>query len=111
MVGDVNNSAVLFDVNKYSHHIVIANENFDHSFGNARVYVSDTWGSKISQACLINRGKVVHIILDGANLNMLGPKFPNITYRVNMSHGDVNMFEMFGETKDELSIFRRKCKS
>lgn len=105
MVGDVNNSAVLFDVNKYSHHIVIANENFDHSFGNARVYVSDTWGSKISQACLINRGKVVHIILDGANLNMLGPKFPNITYRVNMSHGDVNMFEMFGETKDELSIF------
>ena len=73
MVGDVNNSAVLFDVNKYNHHIVITNESFNEKLG--RVYVSDMWGSKVSQSCMLNNGRVVHIILDGCNLDKLGPKF------------------------------------
>ena len=103
MVGDVNNSAVLFDVNKYNHHIVITNENFNEKLG--RVYVSDMWGSKISQSCMLNNGRVVHIILDGCDLDKLGPKFEKLTYRIDMNHGDVNMFEMFGDVDDELSIF------
>lgn len=103
MVGDVNNSAVLFDVNKYSHHIVITNENFNEKLG--RVYVSDMWGSKVSQSCMLNNGRVVHIILDGCDLDKLGPKFEKLTYKIDMNHGDVNMFEMFGDTNDELSIF------
>lgn len=103
MVGDVNNSAVLFDVNGYNHHIVIANENYDMTLG--RAHVSDVWGSKISQSCLLNNHKVVHLILDGANLDKLGPAFQSFTYRIDMNHGDVNMFEMFGEIEDELSIF------
>lgn len=103
MVGDVNNSAVLFDVNKYNHHIVITNENFNERLG--RVYVSDMWGSKVSQSCMLNNGRVVHIILDNCDLNKLGPRFDKLTYRIDMNHGDVNMFEMFGETDDELSIF------
>lgn len=103
MIGDVNNSAVLFDVDKYEHHIVVANENYEKGLG--RVHVSDMWGSKISQACLLNDHKVVHLILDGADLDKLGPKFKKLTYRIDMNSGDVNMFEMFGEPKDELSIF------
>lgn len=103
MVGDVNNSAVLFDVNKYKHHIVIANENFNERLG--RVYISDMWGSKVSQSCMLNNGRVVHIILNGCDLDKLGPKFKNLTYKIDMNHGDVNMFEMFGDINDELSIF------
>lgn len=108
MVGDVNNSAVLFDVNRYKNHVVVANENFNEKLG--RVRVSDMWGSKISQSCLLNNGRVVHIILDGADLNCLGPRMKNLTYRIDMSHGDVNMFEMFGEQKDELTIYPMQMK-
>ena len=103
MVGDVNNSAVLFDVNRYNHHIVVANENFYKPLG--RVRVSDMWGSKISQSCLLNNGKTIHIVMNDCDLDKLGPKLEGITYKVDMSHGDVNMFEMFGEINDELSVF------
>ena len=103
MVGDVNNSAVLFDINRYKHHIVVANENFEKKLG--RTYVSDVWGSKISQSVLVRNGKVVHLILNGANLDNLGPKFTDLTYRIDMGQGDVNMFEMFGDADDELSVF------
>lgn len=103
MIGDVNNSAVLFDVNRYKHHVVIANENYDEELD--RAHVSDVWGSKISQSCLLDDHKVVHMVLDGADMDKLGPKFENFTYRIDLNHGDVNMFEMFGDIDDELSVF------
>lgn len=112
MVGDVNNSAVLFDVDGYKHHIVIANDNYNEKLG--RVHIADMWGSKISQAAMLNNHKVVHIILDNCNLDnpdrpgVLGPRFDTITYRIDMNHGDVNMFEMFGNVEDELSIFSQQ---
>lgn len=103
MFGDVNNSAVLFDVDGYKHHVVVANESYNERLG--RIPVSDFWGSKISQSCLIHNGRVVHLILDDCDLDKLGPKFDNITYKLDMNKGDVNMFEMFGKTEDELSVF------
>lgn len=103
MIGDVNNSAVLFDVDGYKHHVVIANENYDAELN--RAHVADVWGSKLSQSCLLNNGRVVHLILDGANMDALGPKFDKLTYKIDMNSGDVNMFEMFGKPADELSIF------
>lgn len=103
MIGDVNNSAVLFDVNAFKHHVVVASEQFNNSRG--RAHVADMWGSKMSQACLLENGRVVHIILDGADLDKLGPKFSNFTYRIDLNKGDLNMFEMFGEQRDELAIF------
>lgn len=103
MVGDVNTSAVLFDVNGYGHHIVVAdaavNEYLD------RAHVADMWGSKISQSALLNNGKTVHLVLNGAKLDRLGPSLNGLTSRMDMSQGDVNMFELFGEREDELSIF------
>lgn len=103
MVGDVNNSAVLFDVDGYKHHTVIVNENYHEKLG--RVHVSDMWGSKISQSCMMNNHRVVHLLMDGADMDKLGPKFESLSYTIDMHHGAVNMFEMFGEEADEMSIF------
>ncbi|WP_219152408.1 hypothetical protein [Amycolatopsis sp. TNS106] len=103
MVGDVNNSAVLMDVNAFDHHLVVADATFSDYLEHQRI--SNMWCSKISQACLLGNGKVVHLVLDGADLDKLGPGFERITSRVDLSAGDVNMFEMFGEETDELAVF------
>ena len=111
MQGDVNNSAVLFDVNNYEHHVVVGTEQycdyrvFNKNLEEGRARVSDMWASKLGQACLLDNGRVVHIIMNGADLNKLGPEMKNITYRIDMNKGDVNMFEMFGKVEDELSIY------
>lgn len=103
MIGDVNNSAVLFDVDGYDHHAVVVNENYHAGLG--RVHVSDMWASKISQSAMLNNRRVVHILMNGCDMDMIGPKFESLTYKIDMHHGAVNMFEMFGEVDDEMSIF------
>lgn len=103
MVGDVNNSAVLMDVNAYDHHVIVADATLSEYLDRQRV--ANMWSSKISQAALLNNGQVVHLVLDGANLDKLGPKFEQLTSRVDLNQGDVNMFEMFGEEEDELTVF------
>lgn len=103
MIGDVNNSAVLFNVNGYEHHVVVANGSFHNGLN--RVYVSDLWGSKLGQTTLLNNNKVVHIVLDGLNIDDVSLPLDNITAKINMQTGDVNMFEMFGPVERELDIF------
>lgn len=103
MIGDVNNAAVLFDVNRYSHHLVIADESYNPAFD--RQKSTSIWGSKLSQACLLENGRCVHLILDDTNLDKLGPRFDNLTFRLDLNSGDINMFEIFGERKDQLSLF------
>ncbi|WP_424862867.1 hypothetical protein [Streptomyces sp. MMS24-I29] len=103
MVGDVNTSAVLMDVNAYDHHVVVADASISEYLDRQRV--SNMWCSKLSQACMLNNGSVVHLVLDGTDLDKLGPGFKRLTARIDLNQGDVNMFEMFGDEKDELSIF------
>lgn len=103
MTGDVNNSAILFNVNRFASHVVVSSEQENAARG--FVNVADMWGSKISQSCLLDGGRVVHIILDNADLDLLGPRFEGITTRLDMGRGDVNPFEMFGAYEDELVIF------
>lgn len=103
MLGDVNNSAVLFDVNDYEHHVVVADAALNPLLN--RAHVPDMWGSKISQSALLSNGRVVHLILDGADMDVLGPKLDGLTARLDMNSGDINMFEMFGAKEDELLIF------
>lgn len=103
MVGDVNNSAVLFDVDNYKHHSVIVNENYHEKLG--RVHISDMWGSKVSQSALMNNHKVVHVMMNGCDMDKIGPKFTSLTYKIDMHQGAVNMFEMFGTIDDEMSVF------
>lgn len=108
MTGEVNNSAVLFNVNNYRHHVVVGSEQINNQRN--RAYVSDMWGSKLSQACLLNNGRVIHLILNNADMDNLGPKFETITNRIDMNTGDINMFEMFGDVDDELAIFPAQLK-
>lgn len=103
MVGDVNNSAVLMDVDDFEHHVVIADQAVSEHMD--RQHVADMWCSKISQSALLANRRVVHLVLDGADLDRLGPSMHRITSRVDLNSGDVNMFEMFGEEKDELAVF------
>lgn len=105
MTDDVNNAAILFNVNNYDHHIVVANNMFDNT--KERNPISGYWCSKIAQSTLMHNNRVVHLIFDDTKLDCLGPKFANITRKLNLSKGDINMFEMFGDPDkdDELSIF------
>lgn len=106
MVGDVNNSGVLMDVDMYKHHVVVADDDKSRAPRMKNAQIADMWGSKISQAALINSKRVVHIILDGADLTgALGPRMETITARIDMSQGDVNPFEVFGERKYQLGLF------
>lgn len=108
MTGDVNNSAVLFDVDNFNHHIVVSSEQVSHDT-KTRQHISDMWGVKLAQAALLDNHRVVHIILDTeTNLNELGPALNGITQRMDMYNGDVNMFEMFGPRKDQLAIYSRQ---
>lgn len=106
MVGDVNTSAVLFDVDNYAEgsHVVVADSGVN-SVLPGRVRVPSMWGSKISQAALLNNHRAVHIILDGTNMDVLGPRLDGLTARLDMNVGDINMFELFGDVKDEQSLY------
>lgn len=103
MVGDVNNSAVIFNVDKYKHHVVVADDAYGFLEDKARV--TSLWGSKIGQAALLENHRVAHIVLDGTDLDAVGPKMATLTAKIDMNQGDVNMFEMFGKREDQLSIF------
>ncbi len=78
---------------------------FDAKRGDGQVRVSDEWGSKISQMAMLGGHRVVHLMLDNVDLDKLGPKFERLTYKIDLSRGDVNMFEMFGPHERELDIF------
>jgi len=105
MFGDINNAAVLFNVDGYDHHIVVGSESYFEGAHGGRINASSYWASKISQSCLFHNRRVVHIILDETDLDKLGPKFEDMTHIIDMNNGDVNMFEMFGDYEDELSVF------
>ncbi|MEW2018744.1 hypothetical protein [Rhodococcus sp. NPDC076796] len=103
MGGDFNNSAILFEVDRWRHHVVLADQGLNHALDRARVV--DMWGSKLSQAALLNNHRVVHLVLNGAELEKLGPPLENLTARLDMTRGDVNMFELFGSREDQLSLY------
>lgn len=106
MTGDVNNSAVLLDIDYYPKNIVVADSVFDDRY-ETRVHRSNVWGSKIAQAAILNNHKVAHFLLSPVDMNMISPKFSTFTNYVNMSGGDLNMFELFGSVDDELVAFPR----
>ncbi len=105
MIGDINSSAVLFDVNRYANYVIVATSQYTEDGLGKRTRVSDMWGSKISQAALMENGRVVHLILNGAKLDEISPEFPSITTKIDMSQGDLNIFEIFGDVKDEKTLY------
>lgn len=107
MTGDVNNSAVLFDIDYFPKHIVLADGVFDDRYQD-RVRRSNVWGSKIAQAAILNNHKVVHFLLSPVNMDMVSPRFESFTNFVNMTQGDLNMFEFFGDPEAELTLFPKQ---
>lgn len=110
MVGDVNSSAIIFDVNNFNDHVVVADNGMynmppDEDGFKARLRRSASWGSKISQSALVENHRVVHLVMDDTNLDLLGPSLNGLTARLDMNNGDINMLEMFGNVADELTIF------
>lgn len=114
LYGDVNSPAVLFDADDFKHHAVIASDQIDDDFqlGNGfRQKVTDMWGLKIAQMALMHNHRVVHLVLTPeTDMEKIGPAMNSITYKIDMEHGDVNMFEMFGDFKDSLSIFQQQTR-
>lgn len=108
MVGDVNNSAVLMDMDKFEQNVVIAGDakartlsgfNWNGARG------SDLWGTKIGTSALLNNERVVHLVLNRADVGGMGVDLSDITSNVDMTRGDINPFELFGDPKDEMNIF------
>ena len=108
MYGDVNSAAILFDCDNYTDHVVIAGTNkartlSKHDFKGVRGV--DLWGAKLSQAALMNNHHVVHFLLSHCDIDSINPDLSEITSRIDLGTGDVNMFEVFGDVEDELSLF------
>lgn len=108
MRADVNNAAVLWDINQFTNHVVIATNNRARTlsrkeFNHARS--SSMWGVKIAQSALMNNHRVIHLVLNGAKLDMIGADLSDITTQISLNSGDINPFEIFGEVNDELVVF------
>ena len=113
MKGDINASAVLFDIDKYRHHVVVASAREARTLSYTQEELSphkplkgaDMWGVKIGQVALMNRHRVVHFVLNGADIKSVGLDLSRLTADVNMSKGSLNPFEVFGEKHDEMNLF------
>lgn len=113
MKGDINASAVLFDIDKYRHHVVVASAWEARTLSYTQEELSphkplkgaDMWGVKIGQSALMNRHRVVHFVLNGADIKSVGLDLSRLTADVNMSQGSLNPFEVFGEKHDEMNLF------
>ena len=112
MQEDVNNSAVLLDVDRYESHVVIAGrapaqtlsgleEGWDFN-GERGV---DMWGAKLGMAALLRNRRVVHLVLNRSKVASIGRDLSDITSNIDMTNGDINPFEMFGSRENALSIF------
>lgn len=108
MEGDVNNSAVLMDIDNYESHVVIAGRAEAQTLsgwdfkGEQGV---DVWGAKLGMNALLRNRRVVHLVLNRAKIAQVGIDLSDITSNINMTQGDINPFELFGKREHELSIF------
>ena len=107
MMGDVNTSAVLLDVNRFGNRVVVATglaDAGDRRRG-GKVSGSGLWGVKISQAALLGGNRAVHVVLDGFPLGSVGADLSGLTTSVDLGTGELNPLELFGSTEDELGLF------
>lgn len=110
MVGDLNNSAVIMNFDRFSSQVVMAGKNkgvtlsgYDVRKVNATGI--DLLGTKVGMSALLNEHRVVHLVLNNCQVSKIGVPLPELTTVINMNQGDINMFEMFGRVEDELTIF------
>lgn len=108
MMGDVNNSAVLLDIDEYKTHVVIGGSNKGSTLSGLKLNNErgvNVWGAKLGMNALMKNHRVVHLVLNGSRVDKIGVNLDDITSIVNMTSGDINLLEMFGDDVDELTIF------
>lgn len=108
MMGDVNNSAVLLDIDEYKTHVVIGGSNKGSTLSGLKLNNErgvNVWGAKLGMNALMKNHRVVHLVLNGSRVDEIGVNLDDITSIVNMTSGDINLLEMFGDDADELTIF------
>lgn len=108
MEGDVNNSAVLMDIDNYDSHVVIAGKAEAQTLSNWDFQGQrgvDVWGVKLGMNALLRNRRVVHLVLNRAKISRVGIDLSDITSNINMTRGDINPFELFGTKEQELSVF------
>lgn len=113
-VGDINNTAVLWDMSNFDHHAVIAIDNRfmrlrDQRSGGLQAYRyqnytgSDLWlNSLILQLVKEQQGRVFTLALDPFHMS---PRLNSVTSQLNLNKGTINMFEMFGDANQEIEIY------
>lgn len=111
--GDINDTAVLWDMTRFSHHAVLATSN---RFARKRDYIAghvpeeyvdytgcDLWlNTLILQLVREHQGRVFTLALDPFHLS---DRLNTVTSTINMNKGSINPFEMFGDVGDEQEIF------
>lgn len=108
MEGDVNNSAILMDLDRYDSHVVVAGKAEAQTLSPADFKGqkgADVWGAKLGMSALLRNRRVVHLVLNRADVAGIGIDLSDITSVVDMTRGDINPFELFGEKEDEMTIF------
>lgn len=112
--GDINPSAVVFDVDNYSNIVVVASGAHAATLTSYQtgkdLYGKMTrspalWGTKLAQAALSNDHRVVHFVLNESHPSSLGTDLKDITVDVSMNQGAINPFQLFGDPEDELSVY------
>ena len=117
-IGDISNSAVIWDMTNFKHTAVIATRNkFARKRDFARAFIPDDYESWTSSDLWINtlimqlvkekpitgeRHHVFTLALDPLNLD---DHLATSTVSIDLNHGQLNPFQMFGDTDDELEIF------
>lgn len=113
-VGDINNTAVLWDMANFDHHAVMSIDNRfmrlrDQRNGGIENYRykgysgSDLWLNElILQLVKERQGRVFTLALDPFNMS---PRLNTVTSTLNLNKGSINMFEMFGESNHEIEIY------
>lgn len=108
MMGDVNNSAVLLDIDNYKTHVVIGGSNKGSTLSGLKLNNErgvNVWGAKLGMNALMKNHRVVHLVLNGSRVDKIGVNLDDITSVIDMTSGDINLLELFGDAADELTIF------
>lgn len=108
MLGDVNTSAVLFDVGDFTNRVVAAAGLTEVAYPDQRTQLvagAGLWGVKVSQSALVSGNRAVHVVLDGFPVAALGDDLSSLTSTIEMTRGEVNPLELFGRVEDELGLF------
>lgn len=112
-IGDINNTAVIWDMSQFSHHAVLA---IDNRFARKRDYDNgeipyqfahwngiDLWiNTLILQMVREKQGRVFTLALDPLHLD---DRLVSLTSTLDLNKGAINPFEMFGDVGDELEIY------